>query len=561
MNNGLGRRRWAATGAVHCRSMKPRTLLTSSVILFLGLSLSSGAAQQPSGASIKVFEIELPELRVNRTAAADLVIPSAQVATIILHVLNPQAERIDYGQIHTYINGEASDTLGDKVPTETGKRITLDLKRRPGFELKPGRNTVEIQAENTLGRVFYSSFVLHTETENRNPDFRYDAQLAGDKLHRTPPELAMIEPEHAIIMPPSRASHSVRFVGLATAATSIQSVLVDGVPVPLKRGSDGQRKIGLAYEDNQVTFDAVHAVKTGTAGVKVEAVDSSGNRTELNIPVLAQGIAAPAFKGKKYALIIGISNFLNNGKGVQNLKYADRDARSVYDFLQSPAGGRFSPENVLLLLNEKATLGAVRGSLTSFVGKPGPDDLLLLFMATHGGPDPYNPQNLYFIFHDTDTDRMADTAMAMRDFETMVQQRVTAKRRVMLFDACHSAGLTGSGGEVARGGNNLMNLYLERLLYREEGRAVITSSDVSESSYEAERWGGGHGVFTHFLLDGLNGKADENLDGLVTVGELFRFVRQKVRIETRFRQNPRMVTGDGESLTLSAAGVRVAKVR
>ena len=100
--------------------------------------------------------------------------------------------------------------------------------------------------------------------------------------------------------------------------------------------------------------------------------------------------------------------------------------------------------------------------------------------------------------------------------------------------------------------HNLVNLYTEKLLYREEGKAVITSSDVNEESAEAPRWGGGHGVFTYFLLEGLQGKADLNTDRLVTVGELFSFVRQKVRLETQFKQNPRLIENANESLTLAA---------
>jgi hypothetical protein len=100
--------------------------------------------------------------------------------------------------------------------------------------------------------------------------------------------------------------------------------------------------------------------------------------------------------------------------------------------------------------------------------------------------------------------------------------------------------------------NNLSNLYLEKLLYREEGRAVITASDVNESSLESSKWGNGHGVFTHFLLEGMRGKADANDDRLVTVGELFRFVRQSVRIETQFNQNPRLLIGENENLKVAA---------
>ena len=39
----------------------------------------------------------------------------------------------------------------------------------------------------------------------------------------------------------------------------------------------------------------------------------------------------------------------------------------------------------------------------------------------------------------------------------------------------------------------------------------------------------------------------------MSVGELFRYVRQKVRPDTSFKQNPRMLMGDNENLALSVA--------
>ncbi|HYH85145.1 MAG TPA: hypothetical protein VEX60_06655, partial [Pyrinomonadaceae bacterium] len=84
-----------------------------------------------------------------------------------------------------------------------------------------------------------------------------------------------------------------------------------------------------------------------------------------------------------------------------------------------------------------------------------------------------------------------------------------------------------------------------------EGRAVLTSSDVNEVSAEDTRWGGGHGVFTWALLEGLKGKADANQDRFITAGELFGYVRNTVRIETRFKQNPRALPGINTDLALA----------
>jgi uncharacterized caspase-like protein len=314
------------------------------------------------------------------------------------------------------------------------------------------------------------------------------------------------------------------------------------------------RKLGLPHESNRVSFDLNYTLTAGTRGIPVEAVDTEGNRTQLQIPVRTITQEPPVeFRGRKYALLVGISRFKNQSQWMRNLKYADKDAEDLHEFLRTPGGGRFPPENMLLLTNEHATLSRFREALSEFVAKPGPDDLLVIFLATHGGPDVQAPQNRYFVLHDTEYQRLSDTGLPMPDLQNYLQQSVKSKRLLLLVDTCESAGLLGDPQIRARGPlNNLSNLYLEKLLYREEGRAVITASDVNESSLEGPKWGNGHGVFTHFLLEGMRGKADANNDRLITVGELFRFVRRQVRVETQFNQNPRLLIGTNENLKVAA---------
>jgi uncharacterized caspase-like protein len=57
-------------------------------------------------------------------------------------------------------------------------------------------------------------------------------------------------------------------------------------------------------------------------------------------------------------------------------------------------------------------------------------------------------------------------------------------------------------------------------------------------SQEGAQWGGGHGVFTFHLLEGLKGMADYNKDSLVTLGELIPFLSEQIRRETRNAQTP-----------------------
>lgn len=54
--------------------------------------------------------------------------------------------------------------------------------------------------------------------------------------------------------------------------------------------------------------------------------------------------------------------------------------------------------------------------------------------------------------------------------------------------------------------------------------------------------GGGHGAFSYFVLRGLNGDADTNLDAVVDADELLDYVRDKVLETTVRRQRPKELT-------------------
>lgn len=531
-------------------------LAISSILLIFWLADPVSSRNVSELAQTGVFELALPETEFNiaPTKELEIPIPSSNVNLIDIHILSPFADRVDYGQINVAVNGEGAAGIYGINRTERGKVVRIDLGRLPGFRLKPGRNSVEISVNNDRGGTNYSSFVLST-TSNRLKEFNYQTFAGSDQKQKIPPEIALFEPEGEIVFPSGRRSMEVAISGVATAVNKIAKLTIQGTPVNFAtRGSTAVRKLGLPNESNSVTFDFRYSLTAQTTSIRIEATDIEGNRTQLQIPVSKTDQSPIAeFRGQKYALLVGISRFRNPNQWMQNLRYADKDATDLHKYLQTAGGGSFAPGNMLLLTNEQATLGKFRQSLSEFVAKPGPDDLLIIFLATHGGPDPLAPQNKYFVLHDTVFDRISDTGLPMPDLQNYLQQNVRAKRMLLLVDTCESAGLLSDPSVRPRGPiNNLSNIYLEKLLYGEEGRAIITASDINESSLEGSKWGEGHGVFTYYLLEGMHGKADENSDRLVTVGELFRFVRRQVRIDTKFNQNPRLLIGTNENLKIAA---------
>lgn len=256
--------------------------------------------------------------------------------------------------------------------------------------------------------------------------------------------------------------------------------------------------------------------------------------------------------GRNFALIIGVSQYKFHEGGLRNLEYAHADARSIADFLKTRAG--FKDSDISYLENENATVENVRAAVDLFLARARENDLVFLFVAGHGAQDPFDPKSLYLILHDSKVTDMPRTALNMAELQARFTDRLRAKRMVILIDACHSGGVDPeqktSIRQLERSENNTFSMYAEKL-FSGEGRALLTSSDVNEISEEGKKWGGGHGVFTWAVLEGLRGVADVNRDRVITTGELFDFVSDKVRQETNARQNPRALPGTNRNFPLT----------
>ncbi|MGR3220308.1 MAG: caspase family protein [Candidatus Anammoxibacter sp.] len=252
---------------------------------------------------------------------------------------------------------------------------------------------------------------------------------------------------------------------------------------------------------------------------------------------------------RRFAVVIGISRFKD--KKIRPLRYADRDAQSFYDFLVSPTGGSINPSNIKLLKNEDATLKNVKNALTNFLKQSVDEDIVIIYLASHGEPEPDRPKNMYILTYDSEIDNLSATAYHMEDVNRDLKRYVAAKRLIFLADACHAGGIA-AGGFSAGGVTNPINNALSAVSTTGEGWAMITASRSSEVSLESDKWGNGHGVFTYFLLRGLNGNADVagNYNGIVTIAEVYDYLENKVKAATGNLQHPAIAGNFDNNLPL-----------
>ena len=225
-----------------------------------------------------------------------------------------------------------------------------------------------------------------------------------------------------------------------------------------------------------------------------------------------------AMTGTRSALIV--ATYAYDDPGLTRLRAPGRDADALADVLADPDIGGFDVETVVNQPWHQVSLAVAR-----FFQKRKPDDLLLLHFSCHGVKD--DSGELYFAARDTQLDLLEASAVPST-FVNKTMDRSRAGRILLLLDCCYS-------GAFARGlaakGTDAVDIK-ERLGGR--GRAVITASsalqyafegDVLDSSTEASS----PSVFTSALVRGLQtGEADRDLDGWVSLDELYAYVHDEV---------------------------------
>ena len=243
---------------------------------------------------------------------------------------------------------------------------------------------------------------------------------------------------------------------------------------------------------------------------------------------------------RSYALVVGIAQYQNLPAAAQ-LKFPERDAEAIYSILISPEGGNFKAENVHMLSGPKATLANLRHELEEWLPTvTKDDDRVLIYFAGHGF---VKGGRAYLAPYDIRADDIPSTGYPMDQLGQVFGTEIKGKWKVLLTDSCHSGAITPVDDNA---------VLSRRLLDLNKSVFSLTASRDRERSYESDQWGGGHGIFTYYVVRGLEGYADESGDGVVTADELAEYVRRNVREATSGGQNPTSDRGSFDSDMLLA---------
>lgn len=240
--------------------------------------------------------------------------------------------------------------------------------------------------------------------------------------------------------------------------------------------------------------------------------------------------------GEIYAVLVGVSQYRSGD--VRPLRFADRDAKRFAEFLGTGRGGAVKPENLTVLTDAGATTASIRAAFAAVAAKATPKDTVLLLMAMHGTvlESQGRSRGAFLVTHDADPEDLAGTSLPMAELQRFLREDLAKAGRVVAFvDACRA----GAIGSIPTASQLKLNRALDALTMTEGELLLYAASRPGEVSYEGPQYGGGHGAFSFFLLEALNGAADFDGDQKIDLKELLNFVSQKVAEATNDRQHPR----------------------
>tara|TARA_B100000989_G_scaffold246740_1_gene193964 strand:+ start:176 stop:1969 length:1794 start_codon:yes stop_codon:yes gene_type:complete len=293
--------------------------------------------------------------------------------------------------------------------------------------------------------------------------------------------------------------------------------------------------------------------------IKITAIDEWGNeatklvnikvKKEENIVKKLESLNPLAIKTKasenKLALIIGIENYSDLVKA----KYAKNDAQYFKEYAKNSLGVK--DENIKLLTDEKATFIGINKVLKKWLKSKiiSNKTELVIFYAGHGlATQDGDKQDLYLLPHDGDADLLSISSISRNSFFEEINN-LNPKSVTIFFDACYSG--TSRDNKSLLASARPIKILKETVNNIPENFTIFSASQLNQISSGLKN--GEHGIFSYYLMKGLEGMADTNQDKKITNNELLKYMNlnvSKSAAEWGREQNPSLV-GDPDKVLIS----------
>lgn len=342
-----------------------------------------------------------------------------------------------------------------------------------------------------------------------------------DLLRKLPPVVEILSPREGESV--STTTLSVRIGVRAPSGEAVTGLraFVDGRPVSQERGQSVSAgkilQVSIPERDCEISVIAENRFAASTpARVRIRWAGRAQTRQEILKPTL-------------YVLAIGVGAYADPSL---TLDFPAKDARDFTAAMLAQKGGLYADVVFKTFTDAQATKNEILDGLDWIRKETTNDDVAMVFLAGHGTTD--TDGSYYFLPTDVDEQRLFRTGVRYSDIETAV--RSIAGKALFFVDTCHAGRVT-AGRPRARNLPDISALVNE-LASAENGAVVFAAAGKRQDSLEDARWG--NGAFTKALVEGLNGAADLERNGRITVDLLSAYVTRRVKELTGGRQTPGM---------------------
>jgi hypothetical protein len=273
---------------------------------------------------------------------------------------------------------------------------------------------------------------------------------------------------------------------------------------------------------NQSEIQKTYKLKLSSGVNVIKAIAFNADNTMQSTDALYEITAAFKSIGRPslYALVIGIDEYKNPKL---QLNYAVADAALFADTLKKGASPLFEKVDVRKLSTKEETTRENILKELKAMQSLNPDDLFVLYMASHGTVD----DGEYFLITSnvgsTRTERLKTDAIGQTVFKELIGN-IPATKKLIIIDTCN-AGALGEAIQVAMLTRGMSEDTAMKILSRAVGSTILSASTSMQEALEGYQ---GHGLFTYVLAEGLQGKADKGNTGYVKTTELADYVDNEV---------------------------------
>ena len=323
---------------------------------------------------------------------------------------------------------------------------------------------------------------------------------------------------------------------------SSDTIMKDQVTILINGEKSGSKFGEASLYGEEFEFFYKNKIKVTEEDQIVELEVKNGAGTRRSKPLLIKGktdLVAVANQPNLHLLAIGPK---------LDLDYTEKDAEdfaALFSEQNTNNGpGLFNKVETQLLTGNNAKTLNISKAITHLkvkmeTGNISPNDLVILFISSHGLISG-NERKFRIEGEDFDPDNPKFTSIVYEEDILPVLNDLPCKK-LLFIDACHS----GIQGAKSANRTIAINRAITKLNKQKNGLAVISSSRENEESFEDASWE--NGAFTEAILKGLrSGLADQDQDKIITVNELYNYLKREVPAMVKTvknkQQNPIMIS-------------------